>query len=95
MSQNPLQELGAAARQREDVINTLATKRYQLGDGLALSVLEALEVWVRMADNPQNSSHLVARDQLRRLTNVLEEARAITSGIHLAKQIPGDGNGRT
>lgn len=94
MKPNPVELAIQQAVQQQELINKLANDRYQLSNGLALSVLEALEVWVQMAGKPAQTGHLAARDQLRRLSRVLDQARAIQAGITLPDQVSGSGNGR-
>lgn len=84
-----------AFRQSQDALNRLANQRYQLGDHMALHVLEALEVWCQIAQQTGNPAQLVARQQLQRFLAVMDNARAITAGIALPKLAVKGGNGRT
>ena len=81
--------------QLNEAVSKLANQRYQLGDHMALHVLEALEVWCQIAQQTGNPAQLVARQQLQRFLAVMDNARAITAGIALPKLAVKGGNGRT
>ena len=83
-----------AFRQSQDALNRLANQRYQLGDHMALHVLEALEVWAQLAQQPGHQGYLAARQQLQRFVAVFDQVRAVTAGIEVPRMAVKGGNGR-
>ena len=94
MQQAPIDPLELAAQQLQAAVNQLATERHQRADPLASAVLDALEVWAQMAEQPGHPAQLAARQKLGRLVAVIDRARAVMAGIQIADQVPGGGNGR-
>lgn len=94
MQQQVPDPLELAARQQAETISKLATARYQLGDHMALHVLEALEVWCQLAEQMGSPNQVVARQQLQRWLAVIDRAKAINAGIMIPKAKLRGGNGR-
>lgn len=81
--------------QQAQQINDALAMRGTLSDALAKSLVEGLEGWVKVAQTPGHQLQGPARYWVGRLVNVLEQARAANSGLHIADRVPGGGNGRT
>lgn len=92
MQVDPLELL---AHQQQAVQNELVTRLYKRADPMAQAVLEALEIWVQIADNPSNPAHAAARDQIARYVRVFDRMRAIAAGLVVAPTLPGGENGRS
>lgn len=91
MNVDPLELL---AQQQQAVQTELVNRLYKRADPMAQAVLEALEIWVQLADNPSAPAQAAARDQITRYVKVFDRMRAIAAGLVVAPTLPGGGNGR-
>lgn len=83
-----------AAQDQAQRINDLLAMRASLDDALTKAVIEGLEAWVQVAQNPGHPAYGPARYWVGRLVRVVDQARAVTAGLEVASKVPGAGNGR-
>jgi hypothetical protein len=78
-----LNELNALELQ--SVLAEVSQRLHQRSEPIALAVLDTLDQWIAMAEDPGNPHYVVAKTLIRRWVDTQERMQAIASGIHLAK----------